>query len=169
MQSAPYEFSRRLSARGVVTGVLVNLAILILFLSLAGALGFWELRLSELPDLISDFWFLGVIGWVISTGVGSYTASVASHSTTLRDGILHGVVTWAASCVAMAFVLVRLIENVGSIDLQNSYALLGAFVGNLFSLGTAIFGAVAGARSEAHYRVSARERKEIKTLHPKAG
>lgn len=153
-----FDFPRRLSARAITAGVLSAFGMMILLMSLAAAFGLWQFDMVALPQLGTAFWTWASAAWIISLAAGGYISALASRSVAVRDGLIHGFVTWASGCVVGCFFL---IVTMGAIYVgQNTVpAFWGAFIGNALSLGAAVAAGAAGARVEAKYEsIEKRER-----------
>lgn len=95
--STDVELPARISARGVIAGLLVGLALAAMMMALGAAIG-----ISAFPrDGSARMAGLGFAGWFLfSFAVGAFAAgwiaAGASRALRRRDGLLHGLVTWAA-------------------------------------------------------------------------
>ncbi|MDB4968615.1 MAG: hypothetical protein JWN44_4304 [Myxococcales bacterium] len=92
------EFPTRVSARGILSGVLVGLAFALMLMVLGAAIG---LTAFEPRGDVAKGLGIGFAGWVllsliISAFVGGWIATSAARAVRRRDGVLHGMVTWAA-------------------------------------------------------------------------
>jgi hypothetical protein len=95
------ELPSRISARGVIAGVLVALALAVMLMVLGAAVGLSAF--APRGDVAKGLG-IGYAAWVLLTLVvsaffGGWVATGAAHAVRGRDGVLHGVVTWAAVTV----------------------------------------------------------------------
>jgi hypothetical protein len=152
MSSSKIVFSSRLSSRAVVGGTLSALSIMLLLMMLAGGLRLWQFNLYELTTLGAGFWVWASASWVLSLYISGYLSSMASRSITARDGILHGVVTWASAsvfgCIFLAIVTNKIINGE-----MSQLIFWGAFIGNILAVGASIMGGVQGAHDESEAEV----------------
>ena len=115
---ADVQFPTRVSARGVVSGLLVGLALEAMLLVLGAAIGLSALQPSG--DVAKGLG-IGFAVWllltlIISAFFGGWVAAGAGRAIRTRDGVLHGVVTWAAvTVVGLALVGGAVRGAVGSI------------------------------------------------------
>lgn len=150
----------RVSVGAVVAGALVELVTLGLLLMLSGGLGLWSMRPLD-AALVRELGvglglFVGA-SWIASACVGGYTASVIARATHRRDGILHGMLSWAIACATAAVLLCVWFMSALAADLANVdvvSAMDGPFmfafvVGDVLALAGALAGGVAGARAES--------------------
>ncbi len=145
----------RISVRAVVAGAVVELALIGLLMVLARSLG-WRFGSAE-PQLRAGFAVYGIVAWILSAFAGGYTAAVVSRSTDRRDGIAHGVVTWATAVLSAMFaarlwlvlaLAVKLvdIETIRAVDAPR--VMLAFFLADALALIAAIVGGIAGSRAE---------------------
>jgi hypothetical protein len=92
------EFPTRVSARAIISGVLVGLAFAVMLMVLGAAIGLTAF--GPRGDVAKGLG-IGFAGWVlltliISAFVGGWVATGAARAVRRRDGVLHGLVTWAA-------------------------------------------------------------------------
>jgi hypothetical protein len=95
------EFPTRVSARGVIAGVLVGLAFEVMLMVLGAAIG---LTAFEPSGDVAKGLGIGFAAWtllalIVSAFVGGWVATGAARAIRRRDGVLHGLVTWAAVTV----------------------------------------------------------------------
>jgi uncharacterized BrkB/YihY/UPF0761 family membrane protein len=145
-------FSRRLSAHSVIGGVLVIYASMSVLMALAGGLGLWEFDLHQISDLGTGFWAWALAAWILSVYAGGFLASTVSRSVDRRDGVIQGVVTWAAACVFGCLFLVYFTQAAEHV--MSRGMLWGAFLGDSLALGGAILGGLAGSKSEVKSTLS---------------
>lgn len=97
------DFSSRLSLRAVAAGSVIELVTLSLLMVLGGGLGLWSTGVLD-GDAVRNA-SSGLAIWagaalVVSALTGAWVAAIASRSQTRRNGLLHGLVTWATACFA---------------------------------------------------------------------
>lgn len=155
------DFPSRLSFRAIVAGSLSTFALMMLFLTLGGGLGLWNLDLSELPRQGAGFWIWAFASWIVSLFISSYVAASASRSVKDRDGALHGFIIWAASCVlGCALLAVTTGKIFGGLPGNvTSPMIFAVFVGDLIALGAALFGGIKGASYESQFKPTEEKRK----------
>jgi hypothetical protein len=95
------EFPTRISARGVIAGLLVALAIAALMMVLGAAIG---LTAFEPRGDVAKGLGIGFAAWtlftlIVSAFFGGWVGAASARAIRTRDGVLHGVVTWAAVTV----------------------------------------------------------------------
>ena len=95
------ELHRRISARAVIAGILVGLALAATMIALGTAIGITAFSRTESPRGFG----IGVAVWFLvsfSAGAfgGGWVAAGAARALRRRDGILHAIVTWAAMTLA---------------------------------------------------------------------
>ena len=153
----------RISVRAVVAGVLVELALVGLLMTLARSLGLWFGSLEH--PLSAGFAVFGIAAWIASALVGAYTAAIVSRSVERRDGIVHGVVTWAtavlgAAIVARLWIVLAVAVKLVDIEMLQAFAapraMFAFFLADAFALIAAVAGGVAGSRSERAHAIGAR-------------
>ena len=145
----------RISVRAVVAGALVELALIGLVLTLARSLG-WSFVSAE-QRLGAASVVFGIAAWTAGALAGGYAAAVVSRSVDRRDGIAHGVVTWATALLGAGIasrLWVVLALEVGLVDLDTVRAfatprtMLALFLAEFLALVAAVVGAIAGSRAE---------------------
>ncbi len=99
METNRFDFPSRVSIRGIAVGILTTFASWILLMAIVASLGIWRYRLNEMPNLGAGFWSAMFLVFVVSLSFGSFIASVIGRSENTADGLLHGVATWAGTCV----------------------------------------------------------------------
>jgi len=153
-------FASRISARAVAAGAVLALAALALLMTLGGAFGLWTmgpLDAEAVQNLKPGFYVWVAIAWIVSVFLGGLVASVVSRASSQRNGVLHGLITWATACLTGAVLLcmwfaAALAVNAASIDALGAMGrgMLAAFsVADALAVGAAILGGLLGARSEA--------------------
>jgi hypothetical protein len=151
MESTRIDLHSRISIRAIGAGVVVTYSTMLLLEALAGGFNLWRFDISELPRLSGGFWLFATVAWVVSSFLGAYVSSMVGRSVHSRDGLLHGVITWASAAIlAYALTVLSLgnlwAENFG--DTAPAY-LFAIFFGDLFALGAALLGGRQGAAAEA--------------------
>jgi hypothetical protein len=151
MSRSRIDFQSRISARAIVAGVVSSYALLFLFATLAGGLGFWEFSLSGPPQLNNGFWITSSIAWILSSFGGAFVAATVGRSESVRDGALHGVVAWASACVLGASLFSATSGDVFGNTLTGATpaALFSTFFGNALALVASLAGGRRAARYEA--------------------
>lgn len=106
--AGPISLPTRISARGVIAGVLVALAIDLLMLTFGAAIGLSAMKPNASSAEGAAIW--GVIWFLITSCAsgffGGWVAASASGLLSKRDGVLHGFVAWAGGAVLLAMFLV---------------------------------------------------------------
>src|SRR5437868_5263912 len=88
----------RVSARAIISGVLVTFALLLTLLSLCAGIGIWNYNIMEFgTDNARGLWMGAFASWIVSVYVGSYVSSMTACSNDKIGGMLHGLDTWGAS------------------------------------------------------------------------
>lgn len=158
------DFRGRLSVGAVCAGLLVSYALALLSVTLAGSLGFWEFRLFGLPRLFSGFWICSTLGWAVACYCGGFVAAFGAGSSSARDGLLHGFVTWSAACaVAYGIVFFALrLAFVSELSESTPAGLFSVFVGNLLGLVFSLAGGLHGALYERRLGMAGNRHNEPK-------
>jgi len=157
----------RISLRAAIAGAVIELVAIGLLLMLAGGLGLWSMGAVDAAVMgelgVGVALFAGA-AWVGAAFLGGYIAAVIARATDRRDGLLHGLMSWAIACSAaavlgctwfMAAVSIGLVE----VDLMSAFGdrlMLGFFAGDVLALAAAMAGGVIGARAEARLSLPAR-------------
>ncbi len=170
------ESRSRISARAVVVGAAVTLVVLSLLLESGGALGLFLLPSGPILDAAAvreagaglAVW--AVLSWTGAAFVGAFVAAVIARSPLRRDGLLHGVATWAVACAAAGvlsciWVMSAISLELVSRDLASVFwtraALSSYVVSDVLAASAALAGGLLGARSETRAaRRAEGERKE---------
>ena len=150
----------RVSVRAVVGGAIVELVAVGLLLMLAGGLGLWSMRAidaGQVSELGAGFALFAGAAWVAAASLGGYVAAVIARATDRRDGLLHGLMSWAIACstaalLACTWFMAALAVDLAKVDLASALGgrhMLAFVVGDLLALAGALAGGVAGARAEA--------------------
>ncbi|MGZ3406192.1 MAG: hypothetical protein ACXVAN_07080 [Polyangia bacterium] len=95
--SLEIELPARVSVRGVLAGMLVGLALATTMMALGNAVGAAALPRAgsqRAASLELAGWFL--LSFVVGAFAGGWVAAGAARALRRRDGVLHGLVTWAA-------------------------------------------------------------------------
>lgn len=154
------DLKSRIAARAVIAGVLFALATLTVLMAVAGGLGLWSagvLDARALARLGAGFAAWAAIALVLSAFCGGFVAAVVSRSHDRRDGLLHGLVTWAAICMTAAVLLctwfmAALAVGLADADVVGAMDRPGMFwafvLADLLALGAALAGGRLGASSE---------------------
>lgn len=159
----------RVSARAVVAGALVGTALFGVFAELIGAFGFvpasgvFDLRAAETLVRGAALWSVAWIGTMLVTG---FVASTVANARSARDGVLNGVVAWAATCFTVgtlfwAGYLAAVRLGLATPDVMQAFTarevFLGGFVYDVAAIVASALGGVLGAREGV--RVERTERK----------
>ena len=107
--SVEVDLPTRISARGVIAGLLVGLALPAIVMSLGTAIGVTTFPRGGSPHGVGigfAAWFL--LSFVIGAFAGGWVAAGAARALRRRDGVLHGLVTWAT----MALISLSLVGGV---------------------------------------------------------
>jgi len=146
----------RISIRAVIAGALVELALIGLLLTLAGSLGWWPAT-GEKFQFGAAFAVFGIAAWVVSALAGAYAAAVISRSTERRDGIVHGIVTWATACLgatiaARVYLVLAIAVKLVELDAIKAFdaprVMLAFFLADGLALIAAVVGGIAGSHAE---------------------
>lgn len=94
---AAESFRHRISGGAIVAGVLVGIALQLIFISFGAFLGIGAASVASLADLSAIATSVGI--WVavsaaIATFIGGYVATRLANASLTRDGIWHGIITW---------------------------------------------------------------------------
>ncbi|HTR49990.1 MAG TPA: hypothetical protein VMJ10_04725 [Kofleriaceae bacterium] len=152
----------RISIRAVAAGALVGLALLALLMALARSFGSW-LGFAE-RQLGAGFAVYGIAAWIVSALAGSYMAAVVSRSADRRDGIVHGIVTWAtavlgATIAARLWIVLALAVKLVDVETIQTFnaprVMLAFFLADALALIAAIVGGIAGSRAERTREIGA--------------
>ncbi|MGZ3737908.1 MAG: hypothetical protein ACXVB9_00945 [Bdellovibrionota bacterium] len=151
MERSHMDFRSRVSARAVLAGVVCSFALLFLLSTLAGGLGLWEFKLLGPRDFDSGFWISSSLVWIVSSYCGGFVAALSSRPESLREGVFHGLLTWASACVLGCTVVAIVMRDVFGTDLwvATPATLLATFFGNLFALSASLLGGRQGALYES--------------------
>ena len=153
----------RISVRAVVAGALVELALLGLLMAFARSVGLWFGAAEH--QLGAGFAVYVVAAWAVSALVAGYTAASVSRSVERRDGIAHGVVTWAtavlgATIAARLWIVLALAVKLVDIATVRAFdaprLMLAFFLADALALIAAVIGGIAGSRTERARETSTR-------------
>ena len=153
-----------------MAGAISELVAIGLLLMLAGGLGLWSMgavdavKAGELGVGLALF---AGAAWVGAAFLGGYIAAVIARATDRRDGLLHGLMSWAIACSTAAVLgctwfMAAVSIGLAKVDLASAFGgrlMLGFFIGDLLALAGAMAGGVVGARAEA--RLSSAVRHEL--------
>ncbi len=144
------ERQSRVGIRSVLAGVLVSSSLLFLLGALAGAFQLWRLDLTELPRLGLGFWLFASAAWIFSVFCGAYVSSASWRSSSPREGMIQGIVTWSAASLAFYAWSVLASGNFWAFEFSggNSGFLFAVFFGDLIALASAVMGGRWGSYSE---------------------
>jgi hypothetical protein len=140
----------RINAVSAIAGVILTLAIMFFCMSLAAALGYWSYQRDEMQELGPKFWTIASEAWALSVFCGSFVATLSARATSMKDGLLNAVTTWAASYLLFGGIALSIVQS-------NFNALLGAptvglfwhgFFGDAFALCGGLAGGVIGVLLE---------------------
>jgi hypothetical protein len=173
---ARLDFASRLSARSVIGGVVVTLAVFGVLMTLGGGLGLWSLgrlEATEGPRLGAGLAVWAVVSWVLSALLGGFVAALSARSPLRRDGLLQGLVTWAGACLLGGILACVWFMSAISSGLLSPWLVEGLrgpgvmwafFIADALAVVAALFGGLLGARLEAR-----RFEPEATTLRPRRG
>jgi hypothetical protein len=164
------ESRSRISATAVVVGATVTLVVLSLLLELGGALGLFRLPSGPLLDAAAvrdagaglAVW--AALSWTGAAFAGAFVSAVMAGSPLRRDGLLHGVATWAFACAAACVLSCAWLMSAISMDLVSRDvaslfwtrgALWSCVISDVLAASAALAGGFLGARSEARAARSA--------------
>lgn len=174
VDTSPVELARvdlasRLSFRAIVSGAIFELAVFSALMVLGAGLGVWQfpgiLDAEAVRNAGGGVYVWGTASLAIAAFGGGFLASVAGRSPSARDGILHGVVTWATACFSgailscvwfMSALKVGLATTDVSTVLMASATMSGFFIADALAFGAALVGGLFGARSEVKEATRAR-------------
>jgi hypothetical protein len=159
----------RISARAVLSGGAVAVAVFGVLAELVGALGFFpttmDARGAETMMAGVGAW---AAAWMASVLVAGFVASTIARAATVRDGVLHGVVTWAVLCTLASALfwptfLGAVALGLASGDFVSTMltrdVLVAGFGYDVAAIGFSALGGFLGARTEA------REAHEVPIRH----
>ncbi|MCU1280795.1 MAG: hypothetical protein JWM53_4341 [bacterium] len=147
------ELPTRISARGVIAGMLVGLALAAMLMALGNAIGVTALSREGSPRLMG----VGFAGWfVLSFAVGAFAggwlAAGAARALRRRDGVLHGIVSWAALALISSSLVRGVMHGVTASMLGDRLLVAvgawGTFAAMLVPLLAAVAGGIVGAARE---------------------
>lgn len=151
--SVDVELPVRVSARGIIAGVLVGLAIAVMLTALGAAIG-----MTAFPGARGQrSTGFGVVVWFVvalSAGAfgGAWCAAGGARALRRRDGVLQGIVTWAAMALVSLSTLGGVMRSVaaGSMGDRSLVAAgaWGSFAALSVSFVAAILGGLVGTRRE---------------------
>jgi hypothetical protein len=104
--SMDVELPARISARGVIAGILGGLALAAVMMALGTAVGVTAFPLdgtARLAGVALAAWSL--LSFAVGGFAGGWLAAACARALHRRDGVLHGLITWAAlALVSMSLV-----------------------------------------------------------------
>jgi hypothetical protein len=155
-------FPIRVSALGVIAGLLVSLAFALLLLALGEAIGVTT-AMRPSPEVARGIG-IGFGAWVVLTLIvsafaGGWVAAAAARTVRRRDGVLHGLLTWSAVTVLGPFLVGRLVRGMiaaisqlpqitDAVRLRAAIGSWSLFAALLLPLLAAIAGGAMGAKRE---------------------
>jgi hypothetical protein len=143
-------YQSRICVWPVIAGIMLTLASMFFFMSLAAALGIWTYRPEELPMLGPKFWTVASLAWTASVFLGTFLAAMSTRSKEFKDGLLNAITTWAGSYLLFGGIALSIVES-------NLNALLGAptvglfwhgFLGDVMALCGGVSGGLLGTYVE---------------------
>lgn len=142
----------RINFVSVIAGIVLTLASMSFWMSLAAALDFWSYRLDELPFLGQSFWILASTAWVVSVFIGSLLTTLASRSTEMKNGILNSITAWAGSYLLFGGIALIIADsNLRNFSGAETVGIFWyGFIGDALSLLSGIAGGVVGTYLERH-------------------
>ena len=158
--SGHYDFSSRIGARAVTAGAVASLAAASTLMLLGYGLGIapsGPLTAEAAHRMGLGFAAWAALSWIIAGFAGGWLAAAISRSTSRRDGLLHGAITWALGFLfASVFAWGRLMaaHEVGVVNrefidaLRSNGLFFGVFLASALALCASLVGGAAGARSE---------------------
>lgn len=163
------DLASRLSFRAIVSGAIFELSVFAVLMVLGAGLGAWQypgiLDAEAVQNVGGGFYVCVTASLAIAAFGGGFLASVAGRSSTARDGILHGVVTWATACFSgailgciwfMSALSVGLATSDVAAPLAASAPMIGFFIADALAFAAALVGGLFGARSEVKDAARAR-------------
>lgn len=140
----------RINLLSVLAGILVTLASMFFFMSLAAALGFWSYQINELPSLGPQFWKVASIAWIFSVFLGTLLTAIAARTRTIKNGIINSITTWAGSYLLFGGMALSIAES----NLQSYFSstMIGlfwsGFIGDALALSAGLLGGFLGTKFE---------------------
>lgn len=144
-------FISRIGVRAVVAGTLLTISLTFLLMTLVAAMGFWNFRINDIPNMSSGYWFMAMLAWAISSFAGGFVASIASRSESNADGILNGVTAISASYVAIGVgaIIFAPYALESTLAAATPQMFLQSFVGDAMGF---VFGALGGLTGVSYER-----------------
>lgn len=155
-----FDLPSRLSARGIIAGILVTLVVFSFLMVIAGGFGLWSfgpLDAAAVERMSPGVGIWAAIAWPISNLIGGFVASASSFSPARRGGLLEGVATWAGSFLLGVFLAClwymsaiesRLATPDAFIGVSSIGASWGIFFSMIFAFVAAVYGGLVGSRQE---------------------
>jgi hypothetical protein len=164
-QEGRIDFASRISARAVVIGAAVALAALNLLMEVGAALGLFAFGSGPRAVLDAEVLRQGGAGlvvwaalsWIAAVFTGAFVATLSARATQARDGLLHGVATWAVVCVTAgvltwAWFMAAIPLGLASPDvagvMTGRAVLWSSVLAEVLAVAGALGGGFLGARSE---------------------
>ncbi|HEX6837838.1 MAG TPA: hypothetical protein VF334_14760 [Polyangia bacterium] len=151
--SVDVELPIRVSARGVISGAIVGLALAAMLTALGAAIGMTAFHGAR-GGRSTGF---AVVGWfVLALGCGAFgggwCAAGASRALRRRDGVLAGIVTWALVALVSLSTLGAVMRSVAATSMGDRSLVAagawGSFLALLVALVAAIVGGLLGVSRE---------------------
>jgi hypothetical protein len=176
------ELQSRISVRALFVGSTVTLVVLGLLLALGGALGLLPsssaLDAQSVRDAGAGLVAWAALSWIVAASIGGFVSAVTARATDRRDGLLHGLATWATACAvagvaSCAWFMSATSTGLASRDLASVFWTRGTFgsffVADLLALIAALVGGSLGVRSENRISGGAEVKPEERAPQPPVG
>ena len=151
----------RISGRAVMIGSTLAVVLLPLFVALGGGFGLLpigpQIDAESVRQAGGGLVVWAALSWAAASFLGAFLSAVGARATVRRDGLLHGIATWAVACAAagllsciwlMSAISMELVDR----DLIRAFWSRGAFwsyvIADVLALIAAVVGGLLGARSE---------------------
>jgi hypothetical protein len=156
-----FGLTSRVSARAVTSGVAITLAVgtmLMLFAGVFGLLPTGNFDAESMRRLGAGFGVWTLVSWILAAFVGAWLAAVIGRSKERRDGLLHGVVTWALTMLAGGLLVwtrlivalaVGLVTREMLMAMRTNGLYVGLFLAYVLTLVASLAGGAFGARVES--------------------
>jgi hypothetical protein len=143
----------RVSARGVIAGILVGIALIALLVALGAAIGAtaFPRAIGRSSGIAIAIWLL--VSFAAASFGGGWTAAGGARAVRRRDGVLQGIVTWAAMTILGTPMVGSMMRDVIRSGLAGDPSLVklaawGAFAVPAVGLGAAILGGLVAVARE---------------------
>lgn len=185
MEIEPLELHRRISARAVIAGILVALALVATMMALGTAIGVTAFpRTDSMRRIGLGFGGWALLSFAVAAFAGGWVAAGAARALRRRDGVLHAIVTWAAMALATSSLVGGVMHRVAvgmlgdrSLDGEAGGRAMsqlagaqigawGAFAALVVPMVAAIFGGLIGASRERHVLGVPRRRAPVQVSGP---